>query len=132
MDEKTMVNDVLESTKASLSSYQTAISQYALLVFAPMQLLSSISIMVQPGLVALSRIGELLKLETEDQVSGDRKIGEIENISFSDVSFAYTDKPVIHNFNLEAQKMEVGSGKKDQQQMGGQKPKKHKSNDMSL
>ena len=31
-----------------------------------------------------------------------------------------------------AQKMEVGSGKKDQQQMGGQKPKKHKSNDMSL
>lgn len=31
-----------------------------------------------------------------------------------------------------AQKMEVGSDKKDQQQMGGQKPKKHKSNDMSL
>ena len=27
MDEKTMVNDVLESTKASLSSYQTAISE---------------------------------------------------------------------------------------------------------
>ena len=27
MDEKTMVNDVLENTKASLSSYQTAISE---------------------------------------------------------------------------------------------------------
>ena len=27
MDEKTMVNDILESTKASLSSYQTAISE---------------------------------------------------------------------------------------------------------
>ena len=27
MDEKTMVNDVLESTKAGLSSYQTAISE---------------------------------------------------------------------------------------------------------
>ena len=103
--------------KMSIGNYW-AISQYALLVFAPMQLLSSISIMVQPGLVALSRIGELLKLETEDQVSGDRKIGEIENISFSDVSFAYTDKPVIHNFNLKAQKKDKivllgknGSGK---------------------
>lgn len=27
MDEKTMVNDILENTKASLSSYQTAISE---------------------------------------------------------------------------------------------------------
>lgn len=27
MDEKTMVNDVLENTKAGLSSYQTAISE---------------------------------------------------------------------------------------------------------
>ncbi len=27
MDEKTMVNDVLESTKASLTGYQTAISE---------------------------------------------------------------------------------------------------------
>ena len=27
MDEKTMVNDVLENTKASISSYQTAISE---------------------------------------------------------------------------------------------------------
>lgn len=75
---------------------------HALLVFAPMQLLSSISIMVQPGLAALSRLGELLKLKTEDEVSGDKKTGKIEDITFSDVSFAYTEKPVVQNFNLQA------------------------------
>lgn len=87
--------------KMSLGNYW-AISQYALLVFAPMQLLSSISIMVQPGLAALSRIGELLKLKTEDEISGDKETGKIESITFSDVSFAYTEKPVVQNFNLQA------------------------------
>lgn len=88
--------------KMSLGNYW-AISQYALLVFAPMQLLSSISIMVQPGIAALSRIGELLNLKTEDEVSGNEKTGKIKDITFSDVSFAYTDKPVISNFSLKAQ-----------------------------
>ena len=89
--------------KMSLGNYW-AISQYALLVFAPMQLLSSISIMVQPGLASLSRIGELLKLKTEDEVSGDKKTGKIEDIVFSDVSFAYIEKPVVQNFNLQSHK----------------------------
>lgn len=69
-----------------------------------MQLLSSISIMVQPGIAALSRIGELLKLKTEEEVSGDKKTGRIEDIVCSDVSFAYTEKPVIRNFNMRAHK----------------------------
>ncbi len=89
--------------KMSLGNYW-AISQYAILVFAPIQLLSSISIMVQPGISALTRIGELLKLKTEDEVSGTREIGEIESIKFSNVSFAYTEKKVVQNFNMEIHK----------------------------
>lgn len=60
--------------------------------------------MVQPGIAALSRIGELLKLKTEEEVSGDKKAGRIEDIVCSDVSFAYTEKPVIRNFNMRAHK----------------------------
>lgn len=89
--------------KMSLGNYW-AVSQYAMLVFAPVQLLSSISIMVQPGIAALSRIGELLKLKTEEEVSGDKKTGRIEDIVCSDVSFAYTERPVIRNFNMRAHK----------------------------
>lgn len=87
--------------KMSLGNYW-AISQYALMVFAPMQLLASISIMVQPGIAAMSRISELLKLKTEDEISGDLKIGKIESITFDNVTFGYSDKPVIQHFNMEA------------------------------
>lgn len=87
--------------KMSLGNYW-AISQYALMVFAPMQLLASISIMVQPGIAAMSRISELLKLKTEDEISGNTKIGKIECITFDDVTFGYSDKPVIQYFNMEA------------------------------
>ena len=68
--------------KMSLGNYW-AVSQYALLIFAPMQLLASISIMVQPGIAALTRINELLKLKTEDLTS-----------------FGYSEKTVIDNFNM--------------------------------
>lgn len=87
--------------KMSLGNYW-AVSQYALMVFAPMQLLASISIMVQPGIAAMSRISELLKLKTEDEISGDSKIGKIESTTFDDVTFGYSDKPVIQHFNMEA------------------------------
>lgn len=87
--------------KMSLGNYW-AVSQYAVLVFAPMQLLSSISIMVQPGMAALSRIGELLKIKTEDEISGNKITGRIKDIVFSNVSFTYAEKPVIHNFNMVA------------------------------
>ena len=85
--------------KMSLGNYW-AVSQYALLIFAPMQLLASISIMVQPGIAALTRINELLKLKTEDEICGNRQVGKIENIIFSDVSFGYSEKTVIDNFNM--------------------------------
>ena len=35
---------------------------------------------------------------------GDKKTGRIEDIVCSDVSFAYTEKPVIRNFNMRAHK----------------------------
>ena len=85
--------------KMSLGNYW-AVSQYALLIFAPMQLLASISIMVQPGIAALTRINELLKLKSEDEICGNRQVGKIENIMFSDVSFGYSEKTVIDNFNM--------------------------------
>ena len=89
--------------KMSLGDYW-AVSQYAALVFAPVQLLSSISVMVQPGIVALTRIDELLKMKTEDEISGNKKTGKIEDVVFSDVSFGYDEKPVIQHFNMEAHK----------------------------
>ena len=74
--------------------------------------------MVQPGMAALSRIGELLKIKTEDEISGNKITGRIKDIVFSNVSFAYAEKPVIHNFNMVAhQKNKIvllgknGSGK---------------------
>lgn len=85
--------------KMSLGNY-CAVSQYALLIFAPMQLLASISVMIQPGIAALTRINELLKLKTEDEICGNRQVGKIENIIFSDVSFGYSEKTVIDNFNM--------------------------------
>lgn len=103
--------------KMSLGNYW-AVSQYALLIFAPMQLLASISIMVQPGIAALTRINELLKLKTEDEICGNRQVGKIENIIFSDVSFGYGEKTVIDNFNMAIRRNEKiallgknGSGK---------------------
>lgn len=56
--------------------------------------------MVQPGIAALTRINELLKLKTEDEICGNRQVGKIENIVFSDVSFGYGEKTVIDNFNM--------------------------------
>lgn len=91
--------------KMSLGNYW-AVSQYALLIFAPMQLLASISIMVQPGIAALTRINELLKVKTEDEICGNRQAGKIENIVFSDVSFGYNEKTIIDNFNMAVRRNE--------------------------
>lgn len=86
--------------KMSLGDYW-AVSQYTMLVFAPIQLLASISIMVQPGVAALLRIGEMLKLKTEEEISGNQKINNISDITFSDVSFGYNEHPVIRAFNMD-------------------------------
>ncbi len=51
--------------------------------------------MVQPGIAALTRINELLKLKTEDEICGNRQVGKIENIVFSDVSFGYNEKQLL-------------------------------------
>lgn len=107
----------ITNSKMSLGDYW-AISQYAVFVFAPMQLLTSISIMVQPGIAAISRIEELMKLRTEDEIAGEKKVDTINDIVFSNVSFAYSEQPIIQNFNLEIGKNEKvilfgknGSGK---------------------
>lgn len=85
--------------KMSLGDYW-AVSQYALIVFAPMQLFASISIMVQPGIVAISRIGEILRLKTENEIGGNQRLSDIKSIVFSNVSFGYTEQLTIRNFNL--------------------------------
>lgn len=86
--------------KMSMGDYW-AVSQYAMVVFAPMQVLASVGVMVQPGVIALTRINEILKLKTEEEIDGKRETGQITDISFSKVSFGYTDQSVIQNFDMD-------------------------------
>lgn len=95
-----------------------AVSQYATVIFAPIQILASISVMVQPGTAALSRIGTILRLKTENEIEGKRKIEKVTKVSFTDVSFGYTNHNVIQDFNMVIHKNEKiallgknGSGK---------------------
>ena len=103
--------------KMSMGDYW-AVSQYATVIFAPIQILASISVMVQPGTAALSRIGTILRLKTENEIEGKRKIEKVTKVSFTDVSFGYTNHNVIQDFNMVIYKNEKiallgknGSGK---------------------
>ena len=49
---------MVRNGKMSMGDYW-AVSQYATVIFAPIQILASISVMVQPGTAALSRIGTI-------------------------------------------------------------------------
>lgn len=90
--------------KMTIGDYWS-VSQYATLIFAPVQLFASIRVLVQPGMAAMSRLSKLLDVKTEDTVEGSIDIGNVSEIDFSDVSFAYGDggNMVISNFSMHIQ-----------------------------
>ncbi|WP_416150214.1 ABC transporter ATP-binding protein [Salipaludibacillus sp. HK11] len=78
-----------------------ALTQYILMAYAPVQLLASFSITIQPGIVALQRISSVLEEELENRSSGI-EIENIEKIEFKNVSFRYNkyENPIFSKVNF--------------------------------
>lgn len=95
-----------------------ALSQYVLMLYAPVHLLSTFSMTIQPGLVALQRVEDILKERTEKRSLGI-SIESIDTIEYNNVSFKYeTREQVLKNVSLNLKKGEKvaleginGSGK---------------------
>ncbi|WP_068613217.1 ABC transporter ATP-binding protein [Paenibacillus tuaregi] len=71
----------------SIGDY-VALTQYVMLLYAPVQLIAGFSLTIQPGLVALDRVSSILKMDTEEKEIGI-KIEELTSIQFKEVSFKY-------------------------------------------
>ncbi|WP_191992214.1 ABC transporter ATP-binding protein [Peribacillus tepidiphilus] len=96
-----------------------ALTQYSLLLFAPIQLLATFSMTIQPGIIALQRVNEILEVIPEDHKKGT-KINTIDKIEFKNVSFIYenSNKAVFEDISFVINKGEKvgieginGSGK---------------------
>jgi len=106
---------VLEK-KLLLGDIQSLI-QYTKQLSNPINSFSSLLASIQTSLIASKRVFEILD-EKEDEHNGHKILNEIESIEFKNVSFSYTDSPLIENLNLKINKGEVvaivgetGSGK---------------------
>ncbi|GGF65793.1 multidrug ABC transporter ATP-binding protein [Paenibacillus albidus] len=74
-------------SQLSIGDY-VALTQYVLLLYAPVQLIAAFSMTIQPGLVALDRVSSILKMDIEEKEIGI-KIEEIVSVQFKEVSFKY-------------------------------------------
>jgi len=79
----------------SIGDYM-ALTQYVLMLYAPVQLLATFSMTIQPGLAALERIGDILSEDTEKRTSGI-SVESIDHIEFRNVSFHYETRGTILN-----------------------------------
>ena len=86
--------------KVSIGDY-IAVSQYALIIFNPVQLLSNYNIIIQPALVSLKRIKDIFD-ESSEKSSGAELNKEISSIKFERVTFAYSDhKNILNELSFE-------------------------------
>lgn len=71
-----------------------AVSQYATIIFMPVQLFSNFNMMVQPAVAALKRVSVLFSADHESNkgISLQDKIGKIE---FQDVAFSYENQKYV-------------------------------------
>lgn len=75
--------------RLSIGDY-VALTQYTIMLFGPIQLLTTFNLNVQPGLAALTRLQHLYELKTEGETRGDLKINlPVQNVVFDKVSFKY-------------------------------------------
>ncbi len=89
----------------SIGDY-VALIQYAGMLYLPILLLSTFSITIQPGLVALSRLSSIFEMNSEEETKGKIKLDCIENIRFEDVHFTYptADKEALKGISFEIKK----------------------------
>lgn len=86
----------------SLGDY-VSIVQYALLIYAPVQQLSTFSITIQPGIVALGRVKSILNIGCEDSIFNTQTVDSISSLEFKNVSFGYDHTKQVLNdvsFNI--------------------------------
>ncbi len=89
------------SDRFSLGSY-LAFSAYLAQLFGPTQVLANLGFVLQPATVAMERVPELMKIDSEDEPQRDKKITSLRGIiEFRDIYFEYEKgKPVLTNGNL--------------------------------
>jgi subfamily B ATP-binding cassette protein MsbA len=82
---------------------------YALRMLQPIKQLSQLPTTAQSSFAAAERLFEILDAPSESQTdSGTRDVAEFErDIAFEDVSFAYSDAPVLSHVSFRAKKGEV-------------------------
>lgn len=76
--------------------HYVSLSQYALLVYSPIQQLSTLGLTIQPGIAALNRIIQIFNKDIEDKGTKKEILKEVINsIEFKDVSFKYSESEYI-------------------------------------
>lgn len=92
---------------------------YVSFVYAPVILLTSYSLSIQPALAAIARMSEFYGKDIEDDHYGDEQIDHIESIEMENVMFSYQkENCILNNVNISLSKGdkvlimgENGSGK---------------------
>lgn len=89
------------SNRFTLGSY-LAFSAYLSQLFGPTQTLANLGLMLQPAKVALQRVSELMKIDSEEESQQGKTISSLKGkIEFCNVNFEYEKgKPVLTNANL--------------------------------
>lgn len=95
----------LELTKGELFSILAAI----LLMYSPLKRLTKVNNTIQKAMGAAIRVFEILDnpieiLDAEDAVDLPRSRGQV---TFDNVTFSYSDDPVLRNFNLSVKRGEI-------------------------
>jgi ABC-type bacteriocin/lantibiotic exporter with double-glycine peptidase domain len=87
------------SDQLTIGTY-IAFAGYTTRLFAPINKISTLNIVIQPGIAALARIREFIMRE-KSNIDG-KGIKHIQKVSFNNVSFAYTEgESVLKNIDFE-------------------------------
>ncbi len=90
-------------TGSVLIGYIAVFSQ----LLTPAKAISEAFFRVKKGSASLDRINDILIASPEEETKGELSIAFNESIKFTDVSFAYNEKPILRNINLEIKKGET-------------------------
>ncbi len=66
-----------------------ALSQYLVLIYSPVQLLSNMNISIQPSIAAFKRLKPILEMKKERDYYGNKEVHSIDSIKFENVKFSY-------------------------------------------
>jgi subfamily B ATP-binding cassette protein MsbA len=95
-----VIND--EITVGTFFAFVTAL----FMLYDPIKVLSNIHNRIQDAVAAMERMNELFD-NTPTIVSGDKKLEQVNKVSFESVSLKYADKEALRNIDIEAEKGKV-------------------------